>query len=49
MIEKISILRQEIKSENIDSTDQLEAFRLKYLSKKGLISQLFSEGSRATH
>jgi len=41
MIEKIQKLKAEISSLSIDTPDKLEAFRLKYLSKKGLISQLF--------
>ncbi len=43
MIEKIKDLRQEIETIQINTQENLEAFRLKYLSKKGIISQLFSD------
>lgn len=43
MINKIEELLNEIKSLQIGSTDELEGFRLKYLSKRGLISVLFDE------
>ena len=43
MIEKVKALREEIESAILSGADELEHFRLKYLSKKGLISQLFTE------
>jgi phenylalanyl-tRNA synthetase alpha chain len=43
MLNKISKLRTEAESENITSQEELEAFRLKYLSKKGLVSLLFED------
>jgi phenylalanyl-tRNA synthetase alpha chain len=43
MLQKISILLDEISSFSIDSPDSLELYRLKYLSKKGLISNLFDD------
>lgn len=43
MIDKVEALKEEIKSTKLSDSDELEKFRLKYLSKKGLISQLFSE------
>ncbi|PKP53458.1 MAG: phenylalanine--tRNA ligase subunit alpha [Bacteroidetes bacterium HGW-Bacteroidetes-1] len=41
MREKIAILLDEIHRFEAESKDQLEAFRIKYLSKKGLIPALF--------
>jgi phenylalanyl-tRNA synthetase alpha chain len=41
MIEKINTLLVEITSISVKNQDELEAFRLKFLSKKGLISELF--------
>lgn len=43
MIQKINNLLGEIASVSVSSADDLEAFRLKYLSKKGIISDLFEE------
>lgn len=43
MIEKINNLLVEISSFSVNTQDELEAFRLKYLSKKGVISDLFEE------
>lgn len=43
MIEKINILLKEISSYTVNTPDELEVFRLKYLSKKGIISDLFEE------
>ncbi len=43
MIERISKLKHEISVHIISSKEELEEFRLKYLSKKGLITQLFNE------
>jgi len=43
MIERIEPLLKEIESVLISNADELENYRLKYLSKKGIISQLFEE------
>ncbi len=43
MIERIEPLVKEIESLLISNSEELENFRLKYLSKKGIISQLFEE------
>ena len=43
MLEKISHLVQEIEAELIDSAEKAEQFRLKYLSKKGVLNDLFEE------
>jgi phenylalanyl-tRNA synthetase alpha chain len=43
MLDKISLLLDEISSIILNSDDELESFRLKYLSKKGLISELFED------
>lgn len=41
--ERINGLLEEVEGVKIDSTEALESFRLKYLSKKGEISKLFEE------
>lgn len=43
MKEKIENLRSELAAFEINSTEALESFRLKYLSKKGLLSALFDD------
>jgi phenylalanyl-tRNA synthetase alpha chain len=43
MLEKISKIIREIETELIDSPDKAEQFRLKYLSKKGVLNDLFEE------
>lgn len=43
MKDKISSILQEIELFNADNQDQLEAFRIKYLSKKGIIPALFAD------
>lgn len=43
MLEKIVEIYKEIESVSISSAEELESFRLKYLSKKGIISSLFDE------
>ena len=43
MIEKLSQLEKEITSVTFNSADELEQFRIKYLSKKGIFSTLFDE------
>ncbi len=43
MIDKINSLLKETEEFTVKTTEELEKFRLKYLSKKGLISQLFND------
>lgn len=43
MLEKVGELLDEVKAENPQGKEEIEAYRLKYLSKKGLIGQLFGE------
>jgi phenylalanyl-tRNA synthetase alpha chain len=43
MLDKIKILNDEINSLKADTPQELESFRLRYLSKKGLISSLFED------
>ncbi len=43
MNEKIRKLIEEIENFKINSIDELESFRSKYISKKGILNQLFSE------
>ncbi len=43
MKEKIGELLEDVKSFHADNMDQLEAFRIKYLSKKGIIPALFAD------
>lgn len=43
MIEKIEALKEEVNEFKADSTPQVEEFRLKYLSKKGVLSSLMEE------
>ena len=43
MFEEISKLKGDIESYPMDSAEKIESFRLKYLSKKGIISGLFSD------
>ena len=43
MLDKIKYLSDEILSGKVTSEEELETFRLKYLSKKGLISELFED------
>lgn len=43
MLEKIEILKREIEEVSVQSPEELENFRIKYLSKKGLVSVLFDE------
>jgi len=45
MKEKIALLRKEVEEFRVSDNDQLEQFRLRFLSKKGLIPSLF-EGFR---
>lgn len=43
MLDKVQILTKEVQSARPGSVEELEAFRLKYLSRKGLIPTLFEE------
>jgi phenylalanyl-tRNA synthetase alpha chain len=43
MLQKINDLLNEVSSVLIKNAEELEGFRLKYLSKKGLISELFED------
>lgn len=43
MLDKISKLFIEISAVNVNNAEELESFRLKYLSKKGLLSDLFED------
>ena len=43
MVDKIQSLLDEISSVSVRDSDDLESFRLKFLSKKGLIAVLFEE------
>jgi len=43
MKEKIENLLEEVKAFNADNLEQLEAFRIKYLSKKGIVTALFAD------
>ncbi len=43
MLEKVQSLKEEIHRTQPTSTEELESFRLKYLSRKGIIPSLFDE------
>ncbi|MFB6342145.1 phenylalanine--tRNA ligase subunit alpha [Saccharicrinis sp. FJH62] len=43
MIDKIKLLGEEINNLKATSLDEVEALRIKYISKKGLVSQLFND------
>lgn len=43
MIEKIEALREEVNNAKADNAAQVEEFRIKYLSKKGVLSSLMEE------
>ncbi len=43
MLDKIKTLLEEVDSVKVASSSELESFRLKYLSKKGLITSLFED------
>ena len=43
MIEKINELFESVKTASVQSQQDLEDFRIKFLSKKGLINQLFKD------
>jgi phenylalanyl-tRNA synthetase alpha chain len=43
MLDKIKNYQQELNSENVHTLEELEQFRLKYLSKKGILASLFDD------
>lgn len=43
MLDKIKTILEEVDSAKVASSSELESFRLKYLSKKGLITSLFDD------
>lgn len=43
MLEKVKSLHQEVQAAEVDTAEALEAFRLKYLSRKGIIPSLFDD------
>lgn len=43
MLDKVNTLSAEVNEISIKTPEQLEAYRIKYLSKKGLISELFED------
>ena len=43
MIDKIKELIEEAEAFKAQSTDEIEAFRIKYLGKKGLLNEFFAE------
>jgi phenylalanyl-tRNA synthetase alpha chain len=43
MIDRIKALKEEIESTIVKSSEELEFFRIKYLTKKGVLSQLFED------
>jgi phenylalanyl-tRNA synthetase alpha chain len=46
MLDKINVVKEEIESFEVKTKDDLESFRLKYISKKGALNDLF-EGFKA--
>lgn len=47
MKEKVNKILQQVKDHKIENTQQLETFRIRFLSKKGIIPELFSELKKA--
>jgi len=43
LLEKINTIKQEIKAFKALDNDHIEAFRLKFISRKGIMSNLFDE------
>lgn len=43
MLDKIEVLKEQAKSFSIDTKDRMEEFRLKYLSRKGELNELFEQ------
>ena len=48
MLQKINELLEEFKSLTAQSSDEVEQLRIKYLSKKGIVSQLFEDFKEAS-
>ena len=48
MLDKIKALQEEIEKIIVSGKEEVEELRLKYVSKKGTISQLFEEIGRAS-
>lgn len=48
LIERIGELQEKIEIEEVKNSDELEAFRLKYISKKGALNELFDEFKSAS-
>ena len=43
MIEKLKTVEKEINEITLNNSDETELFRLKYLSRKGLLNDLFGK------
>ncbi|MCW0481572.1 phenylalanine--tRNA ligase subunit alpha [Gaoshiqia sediminis] len=43
MLEKITQLKEELESVSVSALEQVEELRIKYISKKGLLNQLFAD------
>jgi phenylalanyl-tRNA synthetase alpha chain len=43
LLEKIESLKQEVQSTTVADKDQLESFRLRFISRKGVLSELFDD------
>ena len=43
MLEKIKALKAEIEQASVSAKEEVEELRIKYISKKGLVGQLFNE------
>jgi phenylalanyl-tRNA synthetase alpha chain len=48
MLQKITDLLKEVSAINFKTQEELESFRLKYLSKKGILSELFEDFKNVT-
>ena len=48
LIERIKQLQEKLEIEEIKNSHELEAFRLKYISKKGALNELFDEFKSAS-
>ena len=43
MLEKVKLLKEEIATYQVTSKEELEEYRLKFISRKGIITDLFGE------
>jgi len=43
MLNKIKALKEEIEQASVSAKEEVEELRIKYISKKGLVGQLFNE------